>query len=84
MVRIKCECCRYFKARNQLRTGASDPPGKLMGRCRRYPPTPVRSIDHAKVEFHWPVVFKDDLCGEFVSMENSLSAVATPAVHARH
>lgn len=55
-----CPSCRYYEALDPKRTQ-----GKVLGLCKRYPPTVVIDSDGDPASV-WPLVKDTNLCGEFI------------------
>lgn len=56
---IRCENCIYFRDMMQ-------PPDKGIGKCIRHAP----KTGDIQMGGHWPFVYYDQVCGEFISKVN--------------
>lgn len=60
-----CRNCGFFAVRGEQKTGE----------CRRYPPSqPIVAGE----DWAWPVIHRDDVCGEFVHKRTGKSFQADP------
>jgi hypothetical protein len=59
-----CKGCGLFVAKSQRLQEMADGKGEV-GECRRYPPSRSRFVGNIEWQDVWPIVRRDDWCGEW-------------------
>ena len=76
----KCENRRFFLDRQPSELVGSGSQAELYGYCRRHPPTVMQQYlgdgQASRASTAWPVVAKEDWCGDYYRMFHSKPSLA--------